>query len=110
MGTIKNEKDLLVGAAKEKIGELTKNKELEKSGQEQLTDAKEQKEIRKQRIEELESRNDELNAQNQSHMDQSGRKELLKETAGQNEQPPIPANERRDADHLKHYTGIEEKL
>lgn len=109
MGTFKDEKDVIVGSAKEKIGEWTKNEELEQSGKEQAMEGRIGQEHREQRVDELDRQNDERDARNDRTTPETiGQEELLSE-----EHPDLnkmTSTERRDADQLKHFTGIEDKL
>lgn len=108
MGTIKDEKDKLVGGAKEKFGELTKNEELSEEGKSQKEDAEKNLEQRKKRIEELENLHDEKQANIQDGTkDQVGRD--LEEHAVPMEED-LKNKDRLEEERLKHYTGIEEKL
>jgi uncharacterized protein YjbJ (UPF0337 family) len=106
MGTLKDEKDVIVGSTKEKIGELMNNKEMEQEGKEQADQAKAKKEQRQKRVDEIEAQQEESTKQS---ADTLGRDRLLNENEN-SDAAKIPASERRDADQLKHYTGIEDKL
>lgn len=112
MGVIKNEKDKLVGAAKEKIGQLTKNETLKEEGIEQVSEAKVNELRQEKRIEELDDQSAELAAKEQDMtQSQTGRGELIDdETFEEPGEKQITSTQRRDEDQLKHYTGIEEKL
>lgn len=109
MGTFKDEKDVIVGSAKEKIGEWTNNEELEKSGKEQALEGRIGQEQREKRIDELDRQNDERDARHDRTTPENlGQEELLSEDHP--DQNKITSTERRDADQLKHFTGIEDKL
>lgn len=110
MGSLKDEKDVIVGSAKEKIGEWINNEKMEQEGKEQANEAKAQKDHRQQQVDEIEDRHDELDAQpGDKTLETLGRDRLLNENED-TDAAKISSTERRDADHLKHYTGIEEKL
>ncbi len=109
MGTFKNQKDKVVGSAKEKIGELFNKEELKDEGRTQAEIAKENDEKYQARIDELEDQQAEAEAKNQ---------DLTKERTEKNEQKnmPLPESEhipnqqKIDEQRVKHYTGIEEKI
>ncbi len=71
---------------------------------------KPKKDHRQQQVDEIEDRHDELDAQPGDKTSETlGRDRLLNENED-TDAAKISSTERRDADHLKHYTGIEEKL
>ncbi|MFS1013753.1 CsbD family protein [Enterococcus casseliflavus] len=109
MGTFKDEKDVIVGKAKEKIGEWTNNEELAHSGKEQAQEGQIMKEHDQKRVNELDDQNDERDARNDRTTPENvSSEELLR--AENPDANKISSNDRRDADQLKHYTGIEDKL
>ena len=109
MGTFKDEKDVIVGKAKEKIGEWTNNEELAHSGKEQVHEGQIKKEHDQKRVNELEDQNDERDARNDRTTPENvSSEELLR--AENPDANKISSADRRDADQLKHYTGIEDKL
>ena len=65
MGTFKNQKDKVVGSAKEKIGELINKEELKDEGRTQAEIAKENEEKYQARINEIEDEQAEAEAKNQ---------------------------------------------
>ena len=84
MGTFKNQKDKVVGSAKEKIGELINKEELKDEQAE--AEAKNQ-DLTKERTEKNE-----------------------RKKAPLPEAEHIPNQQKIDEQRMKHYTGIEEKL
>lgn len=109
MGTFKNQKDKVVGSAKEKIGELINKEELKDEGRIQAETAKENEAKYQARITEIEDKQSEADAKNQ---------DLTKERIAKNENKKtplpeaehIPNQQKIDEQRMKHYTGIEEKL
>ncbi|MBF8808116.1 MAG: CsbD family protein [Enterococcus lacertideformus] len=110
MGTFKNQKDKVMGSAKEKIGEILNKEELVNEGRGQAEFAKENEERQKARIKELEDQQAEKEANQQDLTkerrteDSSHRKTPLPES------DHIPEQQKIDEQRMKHYTGIEEKL
>lgn len=109
MGIFKNQKDKVVGSAKEKIGELINKEELKDAGRTQAEFAKENEVKYQERITEIEDKQAEANSKNQ---------DLTKERIAKNENKKtpipeaehIPKQQKIDEQRMKHYTGIEEKL
>ena len=67
MGTFKNQKDKVVGSAKEKLGEILNKDELVDEGRAQSEAAKENDERYKARVDELEDQQAEKEAKEQDH-------------------------------------------
>ena len=101
MGTFKNQKDKVVGSAKEKLGEILNKDELVDEGRAQSEAAKENDERYKARVDELEDQQAEKEAKEQ---------DLTQEKTPLPESDHIPEQQKIDEQRMKHYTGIEEKL
>ncbi len=109
MGTFKNQKDKVVGSAKEKIGELINKEELKDEGRTQAEIAKENEEKYQARINEIEDEQAEAESKNQDLTKERTAKSERKK-APLPEAEHIPNQQKIDEQCMKHYTGIEEKL
>ncbi|MGM9903700.1 hypothetical protein A5844_000785 [Enterococcus sp. 10A9_DIV0425] len=110
MGTFKNQKDKVVGSAKEKIGELLNKEELQEKGQIQAEEGKIREDHYRARIDELE---------NQQAEEEAKKQDLTKERQGRDtthkdealpQDDHISGQQKIEEERMKHYTGIEEKL
>ncbi|EPH96857.1 MULTISPECIES: hypothetical protein [unclassified Enterococcus] len=110
MGTIKNQKDKIVGNAKEKIGELLDNENLKQEGRDQTEIAEAHDAKYKERIEELEDQQAEKEARQQDLTQERKTAEPKRRKEPLPEQEHISGEQRIEEERMKHYTGIEEKL
>lgn len=110
MGNIKNQKDKVVGSAKEKIGKLLDKYELKDEGRAQAEVGKKNADQYKARIAELEDQQAEKEARQQD-LTQERKKEMSDRTKKPlPDAEHIPDEQKIEEQRLKHYTGIEEKL
>lgn len=110
MGNFKNQKDKVVGSAKEKIGKLLDKDELKDEGRAQAEVGKVKADQYKARIEELEDQQAEKEARQQD-LTQERKKEMSDRTKKPlPDAEHIPDEQKIEEQRLKHYTGIEEKL
>lgn len=87
MGTFKNQKDKVVGSAKEKLGEILNKDELVDEGRAQSEAAKENDERYKARVDELEDQQAEKEAKEQDLTQE--RKKMIQHTKKHLYQNPI---------------------
>ena len=110
MGTFKNQKDKIVGSAKEKIGEMLNKDELIDEGRAQSEVAKENDERYQARINELEDQQAEKEAKEQDLTQERHKEDPTHKKTPLPEADHIPEQQKIDEQRRKHYTGIEEKL
>lgn len=110
MGTFKNQKDKVVGSAKEKIGEILHKEDLQEKGQIQAEEGKIREDEYRARIAELEDQHVEKEAKRQDLTTE--RKDP--ETRPEEKQAPQfdhrSTEQKIEEERMKHYTGIEDKL
>ena len=110
MGTFKNQKDKVVGSAKEKLGEILNKDELVDEGRAQSEAAKENDERYKARVDELEDQQAEKEAKEQDLTQERKKDDPTHKKTPLPEADDISEQQKIDELRMKHYTGIEEKL
>ncbi|MEY8445255.1 CsbD family protein [Enterococcus ratti] len=110
MGHLKNQKDKVVGSAKEKLGEILNKEELAEEGRDQSAVAKENEERRQTRIKELDDQQAEKEARRQDLTKERKKQKTAHTKAPLPEADHIPKQQKIDEQRMKHYTGIEEKI
>ena len=110
MGTFKNQKDKVVGSAKEKLGEILNKDELVDEGRAQSEAAKENDERYKARVDELEDQQAEKEAKEQDLTQERKKDDPTHKKTPLPEADHIPEQQKIDEQRMKLYTGIEEKL
>ena len=110
MGTFKNQKDKVVGSAKEKLGEILNKDELVDEGRAQSEAAKENDERYKARVDELEDQQAEKEAKEQDLTQERKKDDPTHKNTPLPEADHISEQQKIDEQRMKHYTGIEEKL
>lgn len=110
MGSLKNQKDKVVGNAKEKIGEMLNKENLIDEGRTQSETAEEKEKQYQARIDEIEDQQAEEEAKRQDLTQE------LKNPTPDRSKTPLPESDhisdeqKIEEQRMKHYTGIEEKL
>ncbi|HGF7885072.1 CsbD family protein [Enterococcus faecium] len=110
MGSFKNQKDKVVGNAKEKIGEILNKENLIDEGRTQSETAEEKEKQYQARIDEIEDQQAEKEAKQQDLTQER------KNPVPDRSKTPLPESEhildeqKIEEQRMKHYTGIEEKL
>ena len=110
MGTFKNQKDKVVGSAKEKLGEILNKDELVDDGRAQSEAAKENDERYKAKVDELEDQQAEKEAKEQDLTQERKKDDPTHKKTPLPEADHISEQQKIDEQRMKHYTGIEEKL
>lgn len=110
MGTFKNQKDKVVGSAKEKLGEILNKDELVDEGRAQSEATKENDERYKARVDELEDQQAEKEAKEQDLTQERKKDDPTHKKTPLPEADHISEQQKIDEQRMKHYTGIEEKL
>ncbi|OJG19802.1 hypothetical protein RU97_GL000035 [Enterococcus canis] len=106
MSSLKDTKDKVVGKTKEKLASLTDNEALKAEGKQQAEQAEAKEQSRKERLSEIEDQYEEKKAQN---TDFTKERKEQKERKDHHEQQ-ISREERIEAERVRKYTGIEDKL
>lgn len=110
MGTFKNQKDKVVGSAKEKIGEILHKEDLQEKGQIQAEEGKIREDEYRARIAELEDQHVEKESKRQDLTIERKDPETSPEV---NQDPKVDhrsTEQKIEEERMKHYTGIEDKL
>ncbi|WP_206857247.1 CsbD family protein [Candidatus Enterococcus mangumiae] len=110
MGTFKNQKDKVVGSAKEKIGEIFHKEDLLEKGQIQAEEGKIREDEYRARIAELEDQHAEKESKRQDLTKERQDPEEIRE---ENQDPQMDhrsTEQKIEEERMKRYTGIEEKL
>ena len=110
MGTFKNQKDKVVGSAKEKLGEILNKDELVDEGRAKSQAAKENDERYNARVDELEDQQAEKEAKEQDLTQERKKDDPTHKKTPLPEADHISEQQKIDEQRMKHYTGIEEKL
>ncbi|WP_165006350.1 MULTISPECIES: CsbD family protein [unclassified Enterococcus] len=110
MGTIKNQKDKVLGTAKEKLGEILNKEELKDEGRAQTEAAEEKAAQYQARIDELEDQQAEKEAKTQDLTQERKKDQPDRSKTPLPEDEHIPDQQKIEEQRMKHYTGIEEKL
>ena len=107
MGSLKNQKDKVVGNAKEKIGEMLNKKNLIDEGRTQSEKKEKQYQAR---IDEIEDQQAEEEAKRQDLTQERKNPTPDRSKTPLPESDHIPDEQKIEEQRMKHYTGIEEKL
>ncbi|PHL07170.1 CsbD family protein [Enterococcus faecium] len=110
MGSLKNQKDKVVGNAKEKIGEILNKENLIDEGHTQSETAEEKEKQYQARIDEIEDQQAEEEAKRQDLTQERKNPTPDRSKTPLPESDHIPDEQKIEEQRMKHYTGIEEKL